>query len=265
MVGFAAGASSSTTTSWSPSPASAASVLANFRLRSELLHRAAAQRALGHRLDTLDELTRIGEEASSFEELAHRTVSLVREALGAVGVCYLLIEPGHHFETHAVAGESGRLPAVAQGRARQGGPGRQPPPLRRRQRPGGFRRQLRSTSAFCRWPARRASGRSEPSRSAPARSWPAPCCASSSSRPPRCRSTSRPWIRWPGSRALPWPTTACASASCRPRSGTGRSSKSRPTPCSCPRWTAPSSTPTRPRSGCTASIAARCWAATSAS
>ncbi len=81
--------------------------LANFRLRSELLHRAAAQRALGHRLDTLDELTRIGEEASSFEELAHRTVSLVREALGAVGVCYLLIEPGHHFDTHAVAGETG--------------------------------------------------------------------------------------------------------------------------------------------------------------
>jgi PAS domain S-box-containing protein len=81
--------------------------LANFRLRSELLHRAAAQRALGHRLDTLDELTRIGEEASSFEELANRTVSLVREALNAVGVCYLLIEPGHHLETHAVAGETG--------------------------------------------------------------------------------------------------------------------------------------------------------------
>ena len=81
--------------------------LANFRLRSELLHRAAAQRALGHRLDTLDELTRIGEEASSFEELANRTVSLVTEALGANGVCYLLIEPGHHFETHAVAGETG--------------------------------------------------------------------------------------------------------------------------------------------------------------
>jgi PAS domain S-box-containing protein len=81
--------------------------LANFRLRSELLHRAAAQRALSHRLDTLDELTRIGEEASSFEELAHRTVSLVREALGATGVCYLLMEPGHHFETHAVAGEAG--------------------------------------------------------------------------------------------------------------------------------------------------------------
>jgi PAS domain S-box-containing protein len=81
--------------------------LTNFRLRAELLHRAAAQRALGHRLDTLDELTRIGEEASSFEELADRTVSLVREALGASGVCYLLIEPGHHFETHAVAGETG--------------------------------------------------------------------------------------------------------------------------------------------------------------
>ena len=81
--------------------------LANFHLRGELLHRAAAQRALGHRLDTLDELTRIGEEASSFEELANRTASLVREALGAVGVCYLLREPGHHFETHAVAGETG--------------------------------------------------------------------------------------------------------------------------------------------------------------
>ncbi len=81
--------------------------LANFRLRAELLHRAAAQRALGHRLDALDELTRIGEEASSFEELAHRTVSLVREALDAGGVCYLLIEVGRHFETHAVAGETG--------------------------------------------------------------------------------------------------------------------------------------------------------------
>jgi PAS domain S-box-containing protein len=81
--------------------------LANFRLRAELLHRAAAQRSLGHRLDTLDELTRIGEEASSFDELAHRTVRLVREALNARGVCYLLIEPGHHFETHAVAGETG--------------------------------------------------------------------------------------------------------------------------------------------------------------
>jgi PAS domain S-box-containing protein len=81
--------------------------LANYRLRSELLHRAAAQRALGHRLDTLDELTRIGEEASSFEELANRTASLVREALGASGVCYLLREPGRHFETHAVAGETG--------------------------------------------------------------------------------------------------------------------------------------------------------------
>jgi PAS domain S-box-containing protein len=81
--------------------------LANFRLRSELLHRAAAQRSLNNRIDTLDELTRVGEEAGSFEELANRTVSLVREALGAAGVCYLLIEPGHHFETHAVAGETG--------------------------------------------------------------------------------------------------------------------------------------------------------------
>jgi PAS domain S-box-containing protein len=81
--------------------------LANFRLRAELLHRAAAAKALGHRLATLDELTRIGEEASSFEELAHRTVGLVREALGAAGVCYLLLGPGRHFETHAVAGETG--------------------------------------------------------------------------------------------------------------------------------------------------------------
>ncbi|HEX7612583.1 MAG TPA: PAS domain S-box protein, partial [Candidatus Limnocylindrales bacterium] len=81
--------------------------LANFRLRAELLQRAAAQRALGHRLDTLDELTSIGEEAISFDELAHRTVSLVREALGASGVCYLLMEPGRHFETHAVDGETG--------------------------------------------------------------------------------------------------------------------------------------------------------------
>jgi PAS domain S-box-containing protein len=81
--------------------------LANFRLRAELVHRAADQQSLGLRLRTLDELTRIGEQAGSFEELAHRTVSLVREVLGAAGVCYLLMESGHHFETHAVAGETG--------------------------------------------------------------------------------------------------------------------------------------------------------------
>jgi PAS domain S-box-containing protein len=97
--------------------------LANFRLRSELLHRAAAQRALGHRIDTLDELTRIGEEASSFEELAHRTVSLVREALGANGVCYLLIEPGRHFETHAVAGETGAFRQWLKGAPAKDAPG----------------------------------------------------------------------------------------------------------------------------------------------
>ena len=97
--------------------------LANFRLRSELLHRAAAQRALGHRLDTLDELTRIGGEASSFEELAHRTVSLVREALGAAGVCYLLIEPGRHFETHAVAGETGAFRQWLKGVSAREAPG----------------------------------------------------------------------------------------------------------------------------------------------
>jgi len=97
--------------------------LANFRLRSELLHRAAAQRALSHRLDTLDELTRIGEEAGSFEELAHRTVSLVQEALGAAGVCYLLIEPGHHFETHAVAGETGPFQLWLKGVSAKEAPG----------------------------------------------------------------------------------------------------------------------------------------------
>ena len=97
--------------------------LANFRLRSELLHRAAAQRALGHRLDTLDELTRIGKEASSFEELAHRTVSLVREALGAEGVCYLLIESGNHFETQAVAGETGAFRQWLKGVPAQDAPG----------------------------------------------------------------------------------------------------------------------------------------------
>jgi PAS domain S-box-containing protein len=89
--------------------------LANFRLRSELLHRASAQRALGHRLDTLDELTRIGEESSSFEELTHRTVRLVREALAATGVCYLLIEAGHHFEIQAVAGETGAFRLLLKG------------------------------------------------------------------------------------------------------------------------------------------------------
>ena len=117
--------------------------LANFRLRAELLHRAAAQRALGHRLDTLDELTRIGEEASSFEELAHRTVSLVREALDAIGVCYLLIEVGHHFETHAVAGETGSFRLWLRGVPAKDAPGRRSAPVRRQQRPGRLRRAAR--------------------------------------------------------------------------------------------------------------------------
>ena len=81
--------------------------LANFHLRSELVHRAAEQQSINLRLRTLNDLTQIGEEASSFEELAQRTVTLVREVLGATGVCYLLMEPGHHFETHALAGETG--------------------------------------------------------------------------------------------------------------------------------------------------------------
>jgi PAS domain S-box-containing protein len=81
--------------------------LANFRLRAELLSRAGAQRALGRRLATLDDLTRIGEEATSFEELARRTVTLVREALDADAVCYLLVQPGRRFETQATAGDSG--------------------------------------------------------------------------------------------------------------------------------------------------------------
>ena len=97
--------------------------LANFRLRSELVHRAADQQSLNHRLRTLDELTRIGEQASSFEELAHRTVSLVREVLGASGVCYLLIEPGHHFETHAVAGETGAFKLWLKGVPARDAPG----------------------------------------------------------------------------------------------------------------------------------------------
>ncbi len=81
--------------------------LANFRLRGDLIRGTRDQVALNRRLESLDELTRIGEEASSFDELAHRTVSLVREALGATGVCYMLLEPGHHFDTKAVAGDIG--------------------------------------------------------------------------------------------------------------------------------------------------------------
>jgi PAS domain S-box-containing protein len=81
--------------------------LATFRLRAELMSRAAAQRSLGHRVAALEDLTRIGEQAGSFEELAQKTVTSVRDALNADAVWYLLAEAEERFEIHATTGELG--------------------------------------------------------------------------------------------------------------------------------------------------------------
>jgi two-component system, NtrC family, sensor kinase len=81
--------------------------LATFRLRAELMSRAAAQRSLGHRVAALEDLTRIGEQAGSFEELAQKTVTSVRDALNSDAVWYLLAETGGRFEIHATTGELG--------------------------------------------------------------------------------------------------------------------------------------------------------------
>ena len=238
--------------------------LANFRLRSELVHRAAAQRALGHRLDTLDELTRIGEEASSFEELAHRTVSLVREALGASGVCYLLIEPGHHFETHAVAGETGAFRLWLKGVPAKDAPGGSlllsgggsvlgdfvASQVNERVLPLARATGFRSFGAIPIRTGEELAGALLCFFEQPAATLP---------------STSPPWTPWPGSPASPWPTTACANGWSRPRSATERCSRSHRTPCSYRLSTGRCSTPTRRPFGCIGSTAAKCSAATSVS
>ncbi|HEX8941305.1 MAG TPA: PAS domain S-box protein [Candidatus Limnocylindrales bacterium] len=81
--------------------------LANFRLRTELEARAAAQEALAGRLAALDELTLIGEQAGSFDELAARTARLVRAALGARAVVYGEMTPDDRYEVQGIDGELG--------------------------------------------------------------------------------------------------------------------------------------------------------------
>ena len=87
-----------------------ASLVANAEQTDELLRRDEAhreldeQQALARRLDTLDELTRIGEGASTFEEFAARTVARVSAVLGAVGAQYGVFRPDGRFESAAMVG-----------------------------------------------------------------------------------------------------------------------------------------------------------------
>jgi two-component system NtrC family sensor kinase len=62
--------------------------LANAALVEERLARAAAQRALARRLETLNELTQVGLAAGTLESLAARSARLVNDALQARGTAY---------------------------------------------------------------------------------------------------------------------------------------------------------------------------------
>ena len=79
--------------------------LENARLVEEITYRAEAERALLRRLDTLDELTRIGQTVLSAEELAEQSARLVGEALEANGTAYgLFNRDGSGYETSRTIG-----------------------------------------------------------------------------------------------------------------------------------------------------------------
>ena len=147
-------------------------------------------------------------------------MSLVREALGAAGVCYLLIEPGRHFETHAVAGETGAFRLWLKG-------------VPAKDSPGGSLLLAGGTSVMGDFVAGQVNERVLPlARATGFRSFGAIPIRTGEelagallcffNRPRQCfHWTSRPSTQSPGSPASPSPTTASASGSFRPRSGTG--------------------------------------------
>jgi two-component system NtrC family sensor kinase len=74
--------------------------LENARLVEEILRRADAERSSATRLRALDELTRVGRNAGTIDELAERSARLINQALGAEGTAYGLLTPdGNGYST----------------------------------------------------------------------------------------------------------------------------------------------------------------------
>jgi PAS domain S-box-containing protein len=67
--------------------------LENARLVEEILRRADAERSSALRLRALDELTRVGGNVGTIDELAERSARLINMALGAEGTAYGLFTP----------------------------------------------------------------------------------------------------------------------------------------------------------------------------
>ncbi len=67
--------------------------LENARLVEEILRRADAERSIATRLRALDELTRVGGNVGTIDELAERSARLINQALGAEGTAYGLLAP----------------------------------------------------------------------------------------------------------------------------------------------------------------------------
>ena len=67
--------------------------LENARLVEEVVRRADSERATTARLRALDELTRVGGNVTTIDELAERSGRLINDALGASGTAYGLLAP----------------------------------------------------------------------------------------------------------------------------------------------------------------------------
>ena len=191
--------------------------LANFRLRAELMSRAGAQRALGHRVATLEDLTRIGEEAGSSETPFTRMPSVTCWLKGTAA--------SRHAPPRANLGPSASGSRAC--RATRSRPAARS--WRAEPASSGSSWKATSTRACSAWLHRRSSGPTPRSRSARETNWPVPSSVSSGTLPSSTRGRS---TRSPELRESPWPTSASASGWSPPRSGTGRCSRSRPRRCS---------------------------------
>ena len=86
--------------------------LENARLVGEIVRRAESERQLTHRLRALEELTRIGTNVVTLEELAERSARLINVALGAAGTAYGLLAPDG--ESYSVSHMADVRPAIAE-------------------------------------------------------------------------------------------------------------------------------------------------------
>ena len=77
--------------------------LENARLVEEIVRRAESERTTAARIRALDELTRVGGNVTTIEELAHRSARLIDQALGASGTGYGLLAPdGESYSTFSM-------------------------------------------------------------------------------------------------------------------------------------------------------------------